>query len=288
VASEPHISVVLPVRNGGDTLDAQLQALSRQNFDRRWEILVVDNGSQDGSGERARRWGDRLPELRVIDGSTSHGAYGARNLGTLAARADRLAYCDADDVVGPDWLASLAAGLSLWPLVTGPIDLLGLNRREIVGWRREGNWDRLPSWHGFLPGAITANLGIVRSLFDALGGFEPLPSGSDLRFVWRAQLAGWELGFVRGAIVHRREPDHWWRYARRSFRYGSWEPFLYRDFRGDGMPRSSGRVAGSRWLAVTVGWPALASPSWRYAWLNTAAHRAGRVVGSVQARTLYP
>src|SRR5438105_3139918 len=138
--SSPEVSVVMPVLNC-PKIDEQLGALSDQTFSGSWEVIVADNGSTDGTRDRALRWRDRLPGLQVIDASAQRGEGAARNVGTIAARAARIAYCDADDVVCPEWLEHLVAALDRDPLATGPIDLTRLNRATVIAWRPSARWE---------------------------------------------------------------------------------------------------------------------------------------------------
>ena len=95
---DPAISVVIPCYNGVDTLPDTLRSLRRQNF-RRWEAIVVDDGSTDGAAALAERWARRDPRIRVI--RTEHGGVAAAsNLGVAAARAPWIGFLDCDD-----WLA---------------------------------------------------------------------------------------------------------------------------------------------------------------------------------------
>ena len=59
----PVVSVVLCVRNGASTLTRQLAALTRQDFGAPWEVVLVDNGSTDGTRALATAWTDRMPWL---------------------------------------------------------------------------------------------------------------------------------------------------------------------------------------------------------------------------------
>jgi glycosyltransferase involved in cell wall biosynthesis len=284
---DPQISVVIAARNAQHTIEDQLNALRGQSFSGRWELIVADNGSTDFTFERVGRWRDQFHRLTIVDASGSLGAYSARNAGTLAARASRIAYCDADDIVTEDWLEALYSGLEESPMVTGPVELETLNPANVVGLRARTFWEHPPDWHGFLPSAMTSNLAIHREVFDALDGFQLIASGSDFRFVWLAQLRGWELGYAAEALVHRREPVSWYAYLKRSYRYGSQQPQLFKEFRSAGMRRSSLRTAASYWVALAAGLPTLVTSCGRYAWLDTAGLRAGRAVGSVRARVLY-
>src|SRR4051812_33344836 len=113
------VSVVVPVRNGADTLSGQLRGLAGQTYAGEWEVVVADNGSTDSTRAIAELWRPELPHLRVVDAGASGGPAAARNRGAAAAEGEFLAFCDADDIVTPDWLASLVeAGLD-HDIVTG-------------------------------------------------------------------------------------------------------------------------------------------------------------------------
>ena len=98
------LSVLVPVRNGGEGLRLCLEALLAG--DRRPdELIVIDDGSTDGSGELAARLGARLLRRDGGPGGAAH----VRNLGARAATGDLLVFFDADVVAHPDTLALMAA-----------------------------------------------------------------------------------------------------------------------------------------------------------------------------------
>src|SRR5689334_24261365 len=92
----PALSVLLPVRDAGPYLTASLASLWRQSF-RDFEVVAVDDGSRDGSGERLERAARREPRLRVIR-QDARGLPAALNRALAAARAPLLARHDADDL----------------------------------------------------------------------------------------------------------------------------------------------------------------------------------------------
>ena len=105
------ISVVVPVRNGMPWIEEQIRALAAQRCDEPWEVVIADNGSTDGTLEFARDWSASHDHFLVVDASGLPGTSAARNAGVEVARGELLAFCDADDVVRPDWLAHCAAAL---------------------------------------------------------------------------------------------------------------------------------------------------------------------------------
>jgi len=92
----PVLSVLLPVRDAGRFLLPSLASLTRQTF-RDLEIVAVNDGSRDGSGERLERFARHEPRLRVVH-SAAIGLPAALNLALEHARASWIARHDADDI----------------------------------------------------------------------------------------------------------------------------------------------------------------------------------------------
>src|SRR5690242_17185941 len=89
-------------------LEALLDSLGRQSFDSsRFEVIVVDDASTDGTGEVLEQVAERAPyELRSL-GGTGSGPAAARNRGWREASAPLVAFTDDDCVVTPVWLEEL-------------------------------------------------------------------------------------------------------------------------------------------------------------------------------------
>jgi hypothetical protein len=102
------VTVVVPVLNGAGWLPDVLAAIVSECGPHPHEILVVDDGSRDGSADVARRTGG--PRLRVI-GGPGCGAAAAVNAGLRAARFPLVAQIDQDVIVQRGWLAALAGAL---------------------------------------------------------------------------------------------------------------------------------------------------------------------------------
>ena len=106
----PEVSIVLPTFNRVDVIGRAVASVLRQSFED-WELLVVDDGSTDGT--RARLEG-LDPRLRYIE-QANQGVYVARNTGLQAARGRFITFLDSDDEWLPHFLALTTAFLRAHP-----------------------------------------------------------------------------------------------------------------------------------------------------------------------------
>ncbi|MEU6239419.1 glycosyltransferase, partial [Kitasatospora sp. NPDC047058] len=243
------VSVVMPARNAEPTIAAQLDALRRQTYPDRWELVVVENGSADGTRALLASWQQRIPRLRVVDAGGTRGVNRARNLGCRSAQGEFVLCCDADDVVAPGWMAGLVDALRTSPAVGGALERRLLNAHVALAARPPKEADALLDTFGFLPYPAGANCGFHKALWSRLGGFDESYryGGDDVEFFWRAQLAGHRLAFAPRAVVHYRLRGDTRAIARQLYRYGRSHPRLYRDFAAHGMPASRPADAAGAW-----------------------------------------
>jgi glycosyltransferase involved in cell wall biosynthesis len=284
------VSVVVPVRDGERTLATQLRALAEQDYADPWEVLVADNGSADRSAQIARRHLRALPDGRLVDAARRAGAAHARNAGARAARGDFLAFCDADDRVGPGWLSGMAHSASEGEVVAGRLVPGAFNDAHTRAAHGSGGWGAGPPVAlRFLPFASGSNCGIWSSAFARLDGFdETLAVGEDIDLSWRAQLAGMRLVFGATAVVERRYASGARAIARQHYRYGQAAARLFARHRAEGVPRTPPRVLAGEWAGLAAGIVRLpASRSERGRWARRAALRSGHLVGSVRNRVVY-
>jgi glycosyltransferase involved in cell wall biosynthesis len=282
------VTVVVPVRNGATTSADQFAALAAQRYEAPWEVVVADNGSTDATRAVVAEWGPRLPGLRVVDAVGPTCAAAARNAGVAESRGDFLAFCDADDVVGPEWLASLASAASEFDIVTGPLDADQLNSED-VSVSRPLRADGIPRSNRFLPFAPSGNVGVWRDVFTSTGGFDDAYAQcEDVEWSWRAQLrAGSTIGFAPGAVVHYRYRVGTRAIARQAFDRGRFSARLYRDYRRQGLPRASTKRGLYTWAWVVFRSPTMIAEPGRATWVRRAAESAGRLYGSLRFRVLF-
>ena len=211
------VTVVIPARDAAEVLPSALDALAAQDYAQRWEIVVVDNGSRDGTGEVAAAHSLRPRVLRRERGG---GPGAARNDGVAAAAGDVIAFTDADCRPAPGWLSAGVRALEDADLVQGAV--------ESMPGVHVGPFDhtvRIGAEYGLYE---TANLFVRRSWFERAGGFEDWldtgdgrPFGEDAWFAWRLRRAGGRTAFCAGALVHHEVfPGDWREYLRERRRDG--------------------------------------------------------------------
>jgi glycosyltransferase involved in cell wall biosynthesis len=296
------ISVVVPAYNAAATLADQLDALAAQQYEGDWEVVVADNCSTDGTAELARRYAPRFTAFTVVDAGPSRGHSASRNAGAKAARGELLAFCDADDVVAPDWLAAMAAAACHYDVVGGWLDMRPLNDDATRSWHSPWPRDRLRSW--LLPYAVSANFAIWADVLGALGGWSAdyEAGGEDTELSWRAQLAGYRLGFAPDAVVYYRHRSGIGQMARQAYGIGVNCERILRDYAylrsgdhrgGDSTMDQPNDGGGSRrralgraaWLATHLPYLA-ASRRLRGKWISVAAEYLGRLTGAIRYRVL--
>ena len=100
----PLVSVITPVRDAADTL-AETVASVRAQTRGDWEMLLIDDGSTDGSAALAAGFAAADPRTRALPLGPPLGTAAARNRGIAAARGRYIAFLDADDLWRPEKLA---------------------------------------------------------------------------------------------------------------------------------------------------------------------------------------
>lgn len=101
----PLISIIVPVYQVKDYVGECVASLLAQTYTN-LEILLVDDGSTDGSGEICDRYAERESRVRVIH-QENQGPSVARNAGLDTAKGEYVAFVDSDDVVLPDFIEAL-------------------------------------------------------------------------------------------------------------------------------------------------------------------------------------
>ena len=217
------VSFVIPVRNGRQWLPDVIDAITAQRYAGPVEIVVVEDGSSDGSRELLERMRDQ-GTIRLLDGER-RGAAAAMNLGIRAASRSLIAQVDQDVVLDQGWLERLTAAMSdssvaaaqghyvaapdagLWSRV------MALDLRQRYSTLQDERTDHVCTGNSIYRASALAGVG----LFD-----ETLGYGYDNDMSYRLMQAGYTLAFRADATSthHWREGlvDYFWQQY--GFGYG--------------------------------------------------------------------
>jgi len=201
-AHQPAVSVVVATRNRAERLGRLLASLRAQSIGtERFEVIVVDDGSDDGTGALLEREADVLP-LRTLVQALPQGPGASRNSGWRLARAPLIAFIDDDCEADPNWLRR---GMEAWggrddvfvQGATGP-----LPEED----SRHGPYSYTIRVDGLGPHYETCNIFYPRALLERMGGFDAVAfpgGGEDCDLAWRAIEAGARPEFASEArAVH--------------------------------------------------------------------------------------
>lgn len=214
------VSIVVVNWNRRQLLAECLQSLSNQTLPP-LEVILVDNGSHDGSAEMAEAEFAKAYPLRIIRNRENRGFCAANNQGIAIASGSLIALLNNDAVAGPEWLAQLsrafddpAIGMAASKILVyedpSRIDKVGhliypdgQNRGRGSGQIDSGQFDRIEEvlW----PDGCAAMY--RRAMLDEIGGFDEdfFAYADDAELGLRARIAGWKCLYMPGAVVrHRR------------------------------------------------------------------------------------
>jgi GT2 family glycosyltransferase len=211
----PLTSIIIVNWNGARVLDQCLTALMNQTF-QDFEIILIDNGSTDGSTDQIE---NRFPGLRLIPLKENRGFASANNLGARVAQGRWLALLNNDAFAQPDWLEKLMTAASDHPefsffascLVSAQspkmVDGLGdVYHISGLAWRRGHNQPLEQFKSGSLEvfGACGAAALYDREQFLIAGGFDEsfFCYHEDVDLSFRLRLLGHRCLYVPEAVVH--------------------------------------------------------------------------------------
>ena len=258
----PAVSVLMGSYNAGGWLDAAVRSVLDQTFGD-LELIVIDDGSTDGSGSRLRAIAD--PRLRV-ERQARAGLTRALIRAAGLARAPLLARLDADDLAAPDRLERQVAHLRAHP----EIGLLGTAAREVAADGGERGLVRPPEDDGALRWALIrrnpfvhSSIVMRRELVERVGGYDatfPVAQDYDL---WLRLSELTRLANLPDVLVARRLIPERVSAQRDSERLRAEARARWRAIRRGGYPP---------WCAVFVVRPvlALAAPRGIRRWLRAA------------------
>jgi rhamnosyltransferase len=284
------VSIVLPTRNGAETLPALLDAIARQRVDFPFEVIAIDSESSDGTADLLRQRVDRL--IRIPADAFDHGL--TRNLGINHASGDLVVLIVQDALPSSDsWLAALTAPLRGDDRVAGAFarqlpcpDASAVTRCYLSRWVASSETGRTIEVGGRAElEALDPMAQVECCAFDNVCScirrsiwskhpFRQTPIGEDIEWAREVLLAGYRLAYIpAAAVVHSHDRSARYEFARTYLLHRR----LYELFRLRTIPtvpllaraiassvalhwrcqkdERGGVPAGARAIALAVAWP---------------------------------
>jgi glycosyltransferase involved in cell wall biosynthesis len=193
----PLVSVMMTVYNGAPYLAEAIESVLSQTY-RPLELIVVDDGSDDGSSEIAQRY---LPALRYVH-HARRGMGASRNRAVELATGEYLTYLDADDRLTPEALEKQAAVLAAHP----DVDIVFAHVREFVSPELDTSARAgLRPASERLPGRLPTTMLVRRDAFFRVGLFATdLKMGIGMDWSARAIEAGLKSVMLPDVLFERR------------------------------------------------------------------------------------
>jgi glycosyltransferase involved in cell wall biosynthesis len=203
----PFVSVVIPTYNRRELLRGAIESLLNQSYpDDRYEIIVVDNSSTDGTEETVRSLQEKSQKVLRYYRKKNEGPGSARNLGIEKAKGTVVAFTDSDCVADKNWLdggvANMTDGVGIVQGKTLPNpDQPQRKLQQTMKVLSEDSYYQ------------TCNIFYRKEILDSVGGFSPelcgldflgRPrwGGEDADLAWRIKKQGWRSVFADIAVVY--------------------------------------------------------------------------------------
>jgi lipopolysaccharide/colanic/teichoic acid biosynthesis glycosyltransferase/GT2 family glycosyltransferase len=226
----PKLSVIIPARDSARTIQACLEALLLQQgyiFGQDYEVILVDDGSQDNTAQIAEQLG-----VRVIC-QPNAGPATARNTGVEHARGELIFFTDSDCIPNSDWLSRMAAPFAD-PTVVGVKGTYLCEEKNAVARFVQQEFEykyRSLEKLTRIDFIDTYSAAYRKSIFIENGGFDarfPVPSVEDQEFSFRLSRKGYHLVFQPSAHVYHRHDLNLKQYIQRKWGIGYWKAFMLR------------------------------------------------------------
>ena len=236
----PSVTLLVPASDEEEGVDRTLAAIGLLDYPAdSLRVVLVNDGSRDGTGDRFRVWAAGRPEASVIDLPVRRGKFSALNEALARSPAtDVIAVCDADLRPLPGWLRRIVASFTDARVgaVAGYLAPANADGGAIARYAAVETWV-----HQLVTSAAKDRLNLDpptlgacayrRDAFEQIGRFGDAPSGEDVRASAELARAGWRTRFVRDSVaenlvVHTAR-DYWHqhiRWARNLFGLGRARP----------------------------------------------------------------
>ena len=220
------ISVVIAAHNEAANIEACLRTVLACSGPDKFEVVVVDDGSTDGTREIVQKLADSDARVTVLSQSRG-GKARALNYGIRSTSGAACLSTDADCRVPPDWVSGMASELTRRDVIFGTTRLFYESPSDSGLWRNILESKRHIKYGPGAPAVfvpVGQSLGFKRAVWEDLGGFCETGTGEDADFAERAIRRGWVVSnsTEEHARVLTQPPRTYRSFVRQSLRWRNW------------------------------------------------------------------
>jgi len=218
-------SVIIPVFNRPAELDELLDSLTRQT-DRQFEVIIVEDGSEQKSDAIVEKYKNRLPITYIEKPNSGPGL--SRNAGARKARYDYLIFFDSDCIIPEDYIQIVNDFLTqqYYDAYGGPDRALptfttvqkAINYAMTSFFTTGGIRGGKKSMEKFHPRSF--NLGVSKEAFNAVGGFRDMRFGEDIDFSVRLIKNGFTTTLIPEAYVYHKRRTNFRKFFKQVYNSG--------------------------------------------------------------------
>ncbi len=236
------VSVVIPVYNAARTIERCLESLIEQSFED-YEIIIVDNGSEDGSFGLIEEFIRIHPKKKIkLIREEKKGPAPARNKGIKYAAGDIIAFTDSDCVADSKWLQEIVGAFDDESIGAVAGNIRGYKPSNLIekflcaftlkGLEKGRDFVKYSILEGGFP---TANLSVRKDLLEEIGNFQGKKSTEDHDVCAKLYSLGFKIRYITNGLIFHIHRDKLSGLISQSFGYGEGHAELLRKWRSHSL-----------------------------------------------------
>ena len=235
---EFQFSIIVPVYNRPQEIDELLQSLTKQTYIKKFEVVVVEDGSENISKEIVQTYSKDLNIQYYLKNNTGAGA--SRNYGMQHATGKYFIIFDSDCIIPPNYLVEVENALTeKYTDAFGGADAAhesfttiqkAINYSMTSFFTTGGIRGNKKAVDKFQPRSF--NLGISKKAFEITNGFSKMKIGEDIDLTFRLWDNNFETQFIEKAFVYHKRRSTFKQFFKQTFAFGNGRPFLNKKYPG--------------------------------------------------------
>lgn len=233
---ELHFSIIIPVYNRPQEIEELLQSLTKQNYQNKFEVIIVEDGSTLKANEIVLKYSDTLNINYFFKENSGAGA--SRNYGMQQALGNYFIIFDSDCIIPPHYLEEVHKTLTQnYTDAFGGADAAhesfttiqkAINYSMTSFLTTGGIRGSKKSIDKFQPRSF--NFGISKKAFEVTNGFSKMKIGEDIDLTFRLWENSFETQFIENAFVFHKRRATFKQFFKQTFAFGKGRPFLNKKY----------------------------------------------------------